>query len=609
MISTDLDMKLRDIPYGEGTEFDPNKGCLPNTRVKFLDAIVDWINDADPSSPRLLALLGQAGTGKSAIAHEIAHRYSCINRLTTSYFFIRGDPSGREPYRFFTTLARDLCRICPAFKAALGRIIHEKPELAHIRNYTKLIESLILRPVKDLCFVGPIVVVIDALDENEDATHKRSYAGGNGIPFHAALLQCVSELPSNFRIIITSRPETNLLDAFPKTSIVRHMEMDDRDLAKEVDNDIRIFMDTLLSGTGIGGSDLLKLVKKAEGLFQWAFVACDYIAHPPAGLNSNRCIQRLLKWPTEVGRAPRALDALYTTVLERFDMTDPDVRDGLQSAMKLILGSFEPLSLDTLNRMHPYVSSIEDPLDVSDILKGLGSLLSHVTLSESALPVAPLHNSFRDYLTDKSRSGDFFVNLENVHVELASAALRTMQAELQFNICKLETSYLINSEVPDLTERIRNNISSALSYSCRFWVEHVVHVSEFHEELLKCARTLMEDKFLFWLEVMSLIGAISVASTGLMTLRGWLGKMRDKVSQLTSPDAALTMKAASDEMDKVSIRSTRPRCDCVCCTVWIPYGGKRTSYIYLGPPVCAVVFACSPDLLISVSAHSRYQAR
>ena len=136
-IIADLDMKLCELPYREGTEFDQNKRCLPQTR---LDAIVQWINDPDPSSPKVLALFSQAGMGKSSIAHEIAHQCSCMNHLTTSYFFVRGNPSGREPYCFFTTLAQNLCCICPAFKAALGKIITEKPELAHIQNYTILVE-------------------------------------------------------------------------------------------------------------------------------------------------------------------------------------------------------------------------------------------------------------------------------------------------------------------------------------------------------------------------------------------------------------------------------------------------------------------------------------
>ncbi len=211
--------------------------------------------------------------GKSSIAHEIAYRYSRMYRLTTSYFLVRGNPSGREPYRFFTTLARDLCRICPPFKATLGKLMNEKPELAHVRNYTTLVESLLRDPLKDLYFVGPIFIVIDALDENDDASHKRLYAGGNSMPFHTALLQCVSELPSNFRILITSRPEAELEKAFLELPFIRRLYMDDSTLAAGVDSDIRIYMDTKLRNVCVGEANMIKqLVKKAEGLFQWAFV-------------------------------------------------------------------------------------------------------------------------------------------------------------------------------------------------------------------------------------------------------------------------------------------------------------------------------------------------
>lgn len=561
-VSADLKMNVRELLYGEGTEFDQNKRCLPQTRLKFLDAIVQWINNPDPSSPKVLVLFGQAGTGKSSIAHEIAHRYSRINRLTTSYFFVRGNPSGREPYRFFSTLARDLCKICPAFKAALARVINEKPEIPHVRNYTMLVESLLRAPIKDLYFVGPIVVVIDALDENEDATHKRLYAGGNSIPFHTALLQCVSELPSNFRILITSRPEMDLLKAFPESFSIRHMRMDDQQLAKDVDKDIFTYMDTELRNAGVGEGVLRELVKRAEGLFQWAAVACDFIAHPPYGLNSKLCIQRVLDPPMDVKRGLNPLDTLYTTVLERFDMTDPEVYDNFQSSMRQILGSFEPLSIDTLNMMRRFDSSTDKPRDISDIVKGLGSLLSNVTPSESALPVAPLHTSFRDFLTNKTQSGDFYVNLDNVHVEFASATLQTMQAQLRFNICKLETYFpdlqkridesnlemsqyrtdvpglpthvektilpcigtesKLNRHIIDLDKRIKECIPEELRYACKFWAMHLCQSTVEDSRLFDMVYKFTYDHLIHWLEALSLLCMVDGGISSLELAENWI---------------------------------------------------------------------------------------
>jgi hypothetical protein len=120
-IVIELDAKIREIPYGAGSRFTPNKGCLTGTRMAFLDFIVHWVND--PASERSLVLFGQAGTGKSCIAHEIARRFDKMHRLTSSFIFSRKERSKREAHHLFTTLARDLSDRYPSFKAALGRVI------------------------------------------------------------------------------------------------------------------------------------------------------------------------------------------------------------------------------------------------------------------------------------------------------------------------------------------------------------------------------------------------------------------------------------------------------------------------------------------------------
>jgi hypothetical protein len=60
--------------------------------------------------------------------------------------------------------------------------------------------------------------------------------------------------------------------------------------------------------------------------------------------------------------------------------------------------------------------------------------------------------SFYDFLTDKLRSHDFFIDTSSVQSDLGSATLRVMENGLRFNICSLESSYLPNSAIPDLAE-------------------------------------------------------------------------------------------------------------------------------------------------------------
>ena len=215
----------------------PEKGCLPGTRAAFLDFIVDWVNS--PNSETTLVLFGQAGTGKSSIAHEIAHHFNQMHRLTSSFIFLRKEQSKHEAYHLFTTLARDLCDRYPSFKAALGKIIQDDSSLrVRTRDYPTLFESLILKPLEGLHIIGPILVVIDALDESGDT------AGRNGL--HAFLAKNLSKLPPNFRVLITSRPEDSIQSVFDGAPSASIKYMNDSQLAARSDDDILTFLRDLL---------------------------------------------------------------------------------------------------------------------------------------------------------------------------------------------------------------------------------------------------------------------------------------------------------------------------------------------------------------------------
>ncbi|CAA7265501.1 unnamed protein product [Cyclocybe aegerita] len=120
VLDASLDAKIREIPYGKGSRYSPEKRCLPGTRTKFLDYIVNWAND--PESERALILFGQAGTGKSAIAHEVAHRFDDMHRLSSSFIFRRAE--GSKPYLLFTTLTLDLSDRSKQHWGKSSRMIH-----------------------------------------------------------------------------------------------------------------------------------------------------------------------------------------------------------------------------------------------------------------------------------------------------------------------------------------------------------------------------------------------------------------------------------------------------------------------------------------------------
>jgi len=440
IIVTEVDAKIREIPYGTGSRFTPNKGCLTGTRTAFLDFIVNWVND--PDSGRSLVLFGQAGTGKSSIAHEIARRFDKMHRLTSSFIFLRREQS--KPYHLFTTLARDLSDRYPSFKTALGKVVKDNSSLrVGTRDYDTLFESLILEPLEDLHIIGPILVVIDALDESGDT------AGRNGL--HTFLAKNLSKLPSNFRVLITSRPEDGILYAFDGAPSARFKYMNDSELAARMDDDILTYLRMLLPSDEFEKHGIA-LARKAEGLFQWAAVAGRFILDPPEcfGFSKKKCINHLLKLTTDRDRQD-PLDDLYKEVLEGY-FTHPETRLIFRSVVGQLITAFEPLSIRSLTSLRGHAFNDNDDADsVVMMLRRLGSLFSNVTSSDDTLPIVPLHTSFCDFLTDKEKSGDFYIALRDAHYELAHSCLGLVLRDLRFNICNIESSYLANKNIQGVT--------------------------------------------------------------------------------------------------------------------------------------------------------------
>jgi hypothetical protein len=515
IVVIELDAKLREIPYGFNSRFHPDKGCLMGTRVAFLDFIINWVNN--PASERALILFGQAGTGKSSIAHEIARLFDKMHRLTSSFIFSRREQSERKAYHLFTTLARDLADRYPSFKIALGKVVKDNTALrGGTRDYVTLFESLILEPLKDLHIVGPILVVIDAIDESGDTTSRTG--------LHAFLAKNLIRLPSNFRVVITSRPEHAIVSALVEAQSVKIKYMDDTEMATGTHGDILAFFQQRLPSNQfrhyVGA-----LAVKAEGLFQWAAVASQLILDPPARFDysGETCIKHLLE-PSTNRRGQDLLDELYKDVLEGY-FKDDEARDLFRSIVGQLITSIEPLTIRSLISLRQHASyNKRSDAAVTGLLRRLGSLISNVNSSDNSLPIIPLHTSFRDFLTSEDKSGDFYVGFHDVHHQLTHSCLNLLLDPLdglKFNMCKLETSYLANDDVEDLNTRVDQHIPPALLYACRFWDDHLNHTN-FKTDLFQKVESLFKEKFLFWLEALSLTRNIGLAPSAFATLNMWL---------------------------------------------------------------------------------------
>ena len=492
---------LNDMPYAFGARYAQEKGCLPGTRESVLSEICDVLNNPAEDAPRVCLLTGVAGSGKSAVAHTIARLYDGQERLGSSYCFASTDVARRNPQNFFSTIARDLSDHNPQYKSALWRIVKDNRALRTSTSPSEQVERLIVEPSRHLHAVGPLVIIVDALDESGNADDRQQLL--DALSRHLA----DRKLPTNLRFLIATRPENDILDALPSGPQVVRIHLGDvpeavidEDIEKFIHHSLRQYTELDSSWPNTGWCRLL--VEHSEHLFQWASTACNFIrVRSAAGLDRCERVQILLESGNREGIQP--LDKLYRTILEQ--QFQPHVAQRrFHDVMAVVLALNEPLSLASLSAL------FRGRLKVREIIEPLGSLLDGA--HDEDKPIRPLHTSFRDFLLDEARSSSFHIQILPQHsLILRGALLACMRDLLKFNICDLKDSRLRNTAVPDLIHQVNKAIPPHLSYACQYWMDHLQHAN-FTPELLKEITLFFKDFFPYWVEAISLLSLSSPLS-------------------------------------------------------------------------------------------------
>ena len=89
-------------------------------------------------------------------------------------------------------------------------------------------------------------------------------------------------------------------------------------------------------------------------------------------------------------------------------------------------------------------------------------------------------------------------------------------------MCKLPDG-VTNSEVVDLRERTERHISQPLQYACQSWHKHLIDtIPAQSSNIVPVLRQFLEEKFLFWLEVLSVLSTAREAVEALKATEKWL---------------------------------------------------------------------------------------
>ncbi|KAF9056729.1 WD40-repeat-containing domain protein [Rhodocollybia butyracea] len=486
--------------------------CLPGTREEIRGLITNWlITPPDDSNPgNILWLSGVAGAGKSTIATSISQYFRELGRLGAFLFFTRNKS---DPADVIRTIAFHLGRSNIYVASAICTAIDSDHALIDSPIHTQF-QKLLLEPLTAVHnhIHGPIVVVLDALDECGNAESRRSLVSliSNEFP----------KLPAAVRFFITSRPDSDIASKFEnQTRIAKHL-LDITMPSSLVD--IRIYLEIemreiqeqqKLGSTWPGESKMEALTKHSSGLFIWASTATKYLLQ---SYDLDQALEGLLD------KGLTTLDDLYAGALEvAGPWNDPTFVREAQAALSVVILGKTPVSVAIIDALLvPKHSS-------SRIFGRLGCVLQLVPGQH----VKILHASFSDYLTDHGRSGDkpWFIDPSILEPQIAQGCLHILKKELQFNICGFEDSHIYTTKVPGLSERITAHISPQLFYSSLYWASHLAVIgSATHsatpglpaigsapllllDALLVDLKDLMYIKFLFWLEVLCVQQKVGVA--------------------------------------------------------------------------------------------------
>ena len=405
----------------DSADRDPPPRCHPGTREKATKDIVRWIEEPNPSST-VLWVNGRAGVGKSALMQKIAELG--LVYFGGCFFFRRGTPGCNVKDHLFSTLAYQLAMNVGGMLEPIDQAVMQDLSLPKMSAAVQL-KRLIIEPIRLLPIpLRSTIIIIDGLDECDGFDSQRDIL--------ALIGQVTMDPDIPIRFIIASRPEHQICGMFNKEPLFSETRCLVLDEGYDTAADIEWYLhekfedihwrnrDILLDVKSPWPSkdDLQMLVWRASGQFIYAatvikFVDSDTDLHTP-----EEKLNIILKPSPMQAAAFSELDRLYTQILSVYSDSEvlvhtlgvilvleagPTPQNVNTTTIATITG-FEEAKLHVVLRALQSITEVQTKHnfdDADDNNEPNGTTIQWVKLS---------HRSFHDFLTDRARSGPYFID-------------------------------------------------------------------------------------------------------------------------------------------------------------------------------------------------------
>lgn len=486
---------IENLKVAPDVSYDNLQACMKDTRTYIIGEGVDFLTREDVGEKRVFLLSGCVGSGKTAIAHSIAHTcHREYDSLGASFICQPGTIPGDTLKYLISTIARQLSVHSVDYASRLSDVIEANPNIAQA-TLIKQFQSLILNPASAATSqFRPTAIVIDSIDD------------GWSEPLHLIVKAC-SKLPSWIRVFITLRDNGFTLSRLKSQSHITHRDIDVN--SEQNVRDIQIYIGKRLRAIALerqlqvwpNDNAVNEMSSKAAGLFMWAVVACNSIAD--VDVDPMEQYEELVSnGPFRDTRASRQMDQLYLNVLSRISkrcQNEPSILPRLRQCLGTILVLRRPLPILAHNELLAIDHTQHTLRDLSPILNNLGD-------PKQTKPIQIIHQSIREFLTQATPGVCILNIVESEHNEaLALCCLNTIRKTMPTLATHTKWIEDLSDEagVPALPDSV---ISEGFWYACEFLADHVHAVTREIPDLDHALAYFMQNDLYGWLAICAMKG-------------------------------------------------------------------------------------------------------
>ncbi|KAJ3570831.1 hypothetical protein NP233_g4147 [Leucocoprinus birnbaumii] len=423
---------------------DPPPRCHPDTRISILERTHNWI-DNPQRQKRLLWIRGPAGVGKSAIVQTIADSLSVSGRLISTLFFSR--PNGRSnPQRVFPTIAYQLASQDSTYRSYIEAIRPPDSQPLEAKAMKEQFRLLIVEPLaKNIlsCVNGDILIAIDGLDECDgdpdyDSSDQAQRRGRSLQQVHREIIGLISDFirahPSIPAVwIIASRPESHITSMFTSRDVKdgyteESISVDDEEARRDVEKFLiaefgriaEAYPDHITTTPWPAYAQFLQIAQAASGLFIFGEVVIRFIDDP----ETQDPVSQLAHVLTAIDKLRRSkepknplstLDVIYTAILARIPPARIKDLEKILPLLVYIHGRNIKVGDYKFRNMYEHFDiSREDAITSVNYLHSVIYFPRVKDIGETQPRF--YHASFRDYLEDPSRSGEYTIERWNPYL-------------------------------------------------------------------------------------------------------------------------------------------------------------------------------------------------